>query len=141
MKGRTQGEIVKFRTYRTQSRILRASGNGSITAAGWPASLLTSCVGARPEGGAGCVSAHVRICAGPPGKPAGYRDGAFHRNKHKMGFYAARRTATGCNTSWICRCLRPFIGCVGAFVHHHGREGRIGISVRDLGDVHGYCDY
>ena len=34
----------------------------------------TSCVGARPEGGAGYVSAHVQICAGPPAKPGGYRD-------------------------------------------------------------------
>ena len=45
----------------------------------------------------------------------------------KMGFYAARRTATGCNTSWICRCLRLFIGCVGAFVHHRGR-GKAGLE-------------
>ncbi len=47
----------------------------SVTAAGRLADLLTSCAAARPKGGAGCVSAHVRICPGPPGKPGGYRDG------------------------------------------------------------------
>ncbi len=46
----------------------------SVTAAGRLADLLTSCAAARPKGGAGCVSAHVRICPGPPGKPGGYRD-------------------------------------------------------------------
>ena len=45
----------------------------SVTAAGRLADLLTSCAAARPKGGAGCVSAHVRICPGPPGKPGGYR--------------------------------------------------------------------
>ncbi len=48
----------------------------SVTAAGRLADLLTSCAAARPKGGAGCVSAHVRICPGPPGKPGGYRDEA-----------------------------------------------------------------
>ena len=37
----------------------------------WPVHSLTSCGGTRPEGGAGCVSAHVRICPGPPGKTRG----------------------------------------------------------------------
>ena len=31
-------------------------------------------VPSQPERGAGCVSAHVRIWAGPVGQPAGYRD-------------------------------------------------------------------
>ena len=29
---------------------------------------LTLCGNARPDGGAGCANAHVRICAGPPGR-------------------------------------------------------------------------
>ncbi len=37
--------------------------------------FLTSCAGARPAGRAVCVNAHARICAGPQGKPWGYRDG------------------------------------------------------------------
>ncbi len=36
--------------------------------------FLTSCAGARPAGRAVCVNAHARICAGPQGKPWGYRD-------------------------------------------------------------------
>ena len=52
----------------------------SVTAAGRLADLLTSCAAARPKGGAGCVSAHVRICPGPPGKPGGYRDDALGGN-------------------------------------------------------------
>ena len=31
--------------------------------------VLPSCAVARPESGAGCVNAHVRICPGGPGKP------------------------------------------------------------------------
>ena len=65
---------MKSCTYRALYRILRVPWDGSVTAADRPADRLTSCAGARPEGRAGCVSAHVRICAGPPGKPGGYRD-------------------------------------------------------------------
>ena len=48
--------------------------DGPVTAMGWLADPLTSCAAARPEGGAGCLSGHVRICAGVPGKPGAYRD-------------------------------------------------------------------
>ena len=48
--------------------------DGLVTAMGWLADPLTSCAAARPEGGAGCLSGHVRICAGAPGKPGAYRD-------------------------------------------------------------------
>ena len=47
--------------------------DGLVTAMGWLADPLTSCAAARPEGGAGCLSGHVRICAGVPGKPGAYR--------------------------------------------------------------------
>ncbi len=49
-------------------------GEGAVTAADRVAGLLTSCAVARPKGRAGCVSAHVWICAGHPGKPGGYRE-------------------------------------------------------------------
>ena len=48
--------------------------DGPVTAMGWLADPLTSCAAARPEGGAGCLNGHVRICAGIPGKPGAYRD-------------------------------------------------------------------
>ena len=54
---------------------LRVShGMDSVTAMGWLAGPLTSCAAARPEGGAGCLNGHVRICAGVPGKLGAYRD-------------------------------------------------------------------
>ncbi len=45
-----------------------------LTAGGGYPHFLTSCATARPAGGAVCVTAHARICAGPQGKPWGYRD-------------------------------------------------------------------
>ncbi len=51
-----------------------ATRDGPVTATDWHANPLTSCALARPEGGAGCLSGHVRICAGASGKPGAYRD-------------------------------------------------------------------
>ena len=58
---------------------------------GWLADPLTSCAAARPEGGAGCLSGHVRICAGVPGKPGAYRDEASRERERAEEFVAARR--------------------------------------------------
>ena len=60
--------------------------DGPVTAMGWLADPLTSCAAARPEGGAGCLNGHVRICAGVPGEPGAYRDQAL------LNIHAARST-------------------------------------------------
>ena len=73
--GRSAGfRVLHLHLPDTEPGFCVSQGDGPITAGSWLADFLTSCARARPEGGAGCLSGHVLICAGTPGNSGAYCD-------------------------------------------------------------------